>query len=379
MCTKTKTFIKGDSYFLFTHFPLNYASLNPNNEPIKIYEGVYLVSTPVEILTNPGRNRKKENIAIAEWVYPGFHLPGLGICHTSVKIEASIHPDEQRSLFWALVGSLFLIKPLFIHIAGSFTYGSDDTDLIHNPAKIDLRANLSLNLFRTQTQMQNELKYDTQDIELTKQIFPHLLEDLKPNKNNLRSSYNIQQFLQTFFFEKLNYRGSIYSKLFALIDSLAGNPSFSQAQHVSKRLGKFLSDISFDHNDKHTTEKRIIECLKYVWELHRYPVVHGHIKEGICPKGKAINSTNIILPDNEDLQDLWNLSEIARITLLKILLLDKKNKKEYSQIPIPPTGKSTKEAKDDNKKRDAMANNFFDQIYNNSDNLIFYSDLQAKP
>ncbi len=360
--TLDNIFHKGDSCFLFRSFPLDYKLHNLVENPIKIHENIYLVQTP-SILNN---TKTKETIATTEWICQGFHL-GIGYSHVSIKIDSL--EESREKLFWSTIVAFFLVKPLFIHISGQFNYGDPDNNFINNPGKYDLRSNLSFSLSQFNTQPQNWLSYNTQDIENVKRILPSLLDCCNDNIN-LRQFFNIQMFLQIFFFEKLHFASSLYQKLFPLLDSLAGNPSDF---NVSERLGKFLADISFNEGTNRTSETLVKDRLAHIWGLHRYPEVHGHIKENYL-KADIANSANIF-PDKNNSKDLMDLAEMARVSFLKILLLDESNRKKYDNIPIPPTGKSRSEAKNENKFRDMQAESFFNCEYNNSDILVFYSDL----
>lgn len=368
-------FSQGDMCFLFTQFPLDHHSIDIS-KPFEIHDGIYLVRTPpFDIPPDLSNKAKARNIALTEWINPGFHL-GLGMCHTSIKVNSVVPYKMRGKYFWTFITALLLVKPLFIHIAGTFIYGDAETDFINTPGKLDLRSNLFFDLSQYKIQPQSWLSYNAQDIKMAKNLFPIILHYWNPN-NNLRLSYIIQQFQQALIFEKLHYASSIYSKLFPLVDSLAGNPKGLHHEYVSKRLGKFSTGVLSNETNKGITEEEITKRLKYIWELHRYPELHGHIKESIYPNPDIPNSSPNLFPNDENIKDLRDLAEIARVCLLKIFLLNEHDRNEYCKILIPETGKSQKEAKKNNEDRTGQADAFFGKSYSNSNELIFYSNLTA--
>lgn len=88
---------QGDKCFIFAKFPLDQALFS--QLPITIYPGVHFISTPQRVFRNAGGKYvgKEENIALAEWVSPGFYLK-FGVCNVCVKIDASIPTDRMDNV-----------------------------------------------------------------------------------------------------------------------------------------------------------------------------------------------------------------------------------------------------------------------------------------
>ena len=376
MTTNNNAFNEGDSCYLFTAFPWHISLFN--QFPLKIMEGVYLTQVPSHALAMP-RNRTTtssiyENIALAEWVASGFNLK-LGPSKVCIHIKNFIPSEIRDKMFWSIIGSLFLVKPLFIHVSGSFIYGNEN-EWLKNPGKYDLRSNFHFDTSSLNKSSNNYSEYNHQDIEKLKFVLPYFLNYYISNKNS-RYFYNVQIFLQAIIFEKLSYKSSIYSKLFPLLDSLAGNPHFAHGDKVSERLSSFLADIPF-YNNCSASKKIINDRLLYIWSLHRTPELHGHLKEIMPPGPNFISSNQLeVFPHDNDYKDLLDLADISRIAFLKTLLLEKDSLEEYFRIPIPLTGKSPKEAKKENDERDSKAKTFFAKTHKNSEMLCFYSDLSS--
>lgn len=376
MTTNHNMFNEGDSCYLFTEFPWHTSLYDLF--PLKIMEGVYLTQVPSHVLSMP-RNLTTssiyKNIALTEWVASGFNLQ-LGPSKVCIHIANFIPPETRDKIFWSIIGSLFLVKPLFIHVSGSFIYGNE-IEWMKNPGKHDLRSNFYFDTPAFSNLSENWNKYNFQDIESLKFILPHFLSYYLSNKNP-RYFYNIQIYLQAIIFEKLSYKSSIYSKLFPLADSLAGNHSEANANKISIRLSNFLTDIPLYNN--HVVSKEIIkQRLFHIWSLHRVPELHGHLKESMTPKAEFISLNKFeIFPDDADYKDLSDLVDIVRVTFLKTLLLKEENLREYLMIPIPSTGKSRSEAKQENKERDSKADEFFLKSQENHKILCFYTDLTSK-
>ena len=76
-------------------------------------------------------------------------------------------------------------------------------------------------------------------------------------------------------------------------------------------------------------------------------------------------------------KDLFDLFEISRLLLLKMLLLEGSDTRLYSEIPIPSMGLALNDpkAKVLNAERDSIAKSFFDKVYSNDKRICSYSDL----
>lgn len=370
------SFKKGDKCFIFAKFPIDPTLFS--KFPITIYPGVHFIDTPQHAFRNAGGRyvSKEENIALAEWVCPGFFLK-FGMCDVCVKVDSTINEDRMSRMFWAAIASLLILKPLHISVSGAFIYGDKENGYLGRmPEKLDYRTNISLSWLKENINSMNLLNYNLSDFETSKKIFPIILNILDSEKSNPRVFFNLRSFLLGVIWEKFIYQGSLYSKLFPLIDSFAGNPAGVHAEKVSLRIGKFLSNCPTYNTSHILTEEAIINRLKYIWELHRYPELHGHIKEPL-PARPTEESLNADFSSEEGVNDLYDLFEMSRLALLKMILMDSEDYQAYSKIPIPLTGVALKEAKSSNNDRDSRAKSFFSKIYKNSEVLIAYSMLKT--
>lgn len=357
-------FNKGDKCFLFSHFPLDYSLFD--KLPLKICRGVSIVGTPHHALCKAaGKNAdENENLALASYVYPEYALK-CGSVHACIKIDKDIPDDQKDRLFWLMVGALAIVKPIFIDISGAFVYGDQD-GFICKPERLNYRSNLSLDAIKQQCNLDhNFFRYNLHDFELVKIIFPKLLNIFRLRESSPRPFFNLMMFFQLALWEKLNYESTLFSKLFPLVDSFAGNPSYRQNEKVSSRLANFLSDVPYQLDQKQLSNEKIKNRLKYIWEIHRYPELHGHLK---LPSSQSMS--NQVQSNFNFTKDLFDLFEISRLCIYKMLLLSESDFESYSKISIPLLGVSVGDAKESNKKRDEEADLFFDKTYNNAPELI---------
>ena len=79
-----------------------------------------------------------------------------------------------------------------------------------------------------------------------------------------------------------------------------------------------------------------------IWDLHRAPDLHGYLKE---PDLSVTNTVTRNPIDRSELKDLFDLMELARLFLIKMLSLEEKVFHGYCQIPIPRSGYISKDEK----------------------------------
>jgi len=371
--THDSHFNKGDKCFLFSYFPLN-SSLY-EKLPLNIFKGVSIVKTPSYALNYAeGKfSDQCENVALAAYVYPEYVLK-CGVVHACIKIDKDT--QEKDVLFWLISGAFSIIKPIFLNTSGAFIYGDQD-GFICKPEKLVYKSNLSLDAIKQQCNFNNNLLcYDENDLKLLKILLLKIHYVFRSRQAKPRPFYNLLTFFQLTFWEKLNYESSLFSKMFPFLDSFSGNPSKQQSKNVSSRIANFLQNIPYLADKKQFTKEIINDHLKYIWEYHRYPELHGHLK---LPKSQQPNDQlNLLNSDFKFTKDLLDLFEISRLCIYKMLLLSKKDFEFYSKIPIPPLGLSMQEANNDNKQRDSEAELFFEKTYDNPPELISFLDLTTK-
>ncbi|MEG0036862.1 MAG: hypothetical protein RR796_03665 [Victivallaceae bacterium] len=140
-------FCEGDTYFLFLCLKMD--CLLFDRLPIKLAPGISLVLTPLHALEQAAGygSPERENIALADVVYPGFGLGG-GLVNACIKIDSLVPANLRSRYFWFMVSALYLTKPLYINISGSFSYGNKKIGFLgKTPSRILKRSNISLDGF----------------------------------------------------------------------------------------------------------------------------------------------------------------------------------------------------------------------------------------
>jgi hypothetical protein len=122
----------GDTLLLFYSFPFDFGT----DLPIGIGPAVLLDSTPQQILD------EADPAALADFVLPGYNLPGTGLVQCCLRKPLSITAPQgmtaSTAIFWA-VAALRLVAPLGIEIAGQFEM-SNSSPKISSPTLYNLRS-----------------------------------------------------------------------------------------------------------------------------------------------------------------------------------------------------------------------------------------------
>ena len=115
----------GDLFLLFQRLPYDYKI----DLPIPLGPRIYLDYTPQDILASADPQ------ALADYVLPGYNLPGMGITNCCIRASGSDsdtdRPKPKDLLFLAILG-LRLQAPISIEVAGKFEIGPED-EPIKNP------------------------------------------------------------------------------------------------------------------------------------------------------------------------------------------------------------------------------------------------------
>jgi len=103
----------GDLYLLFHELPFDF----DEDLPLNLGRGVCLDSTPQCLLD-------RAEPALADYLVPGYHLPGMGLNNCCVRCYAKKAPNLNPSdLFFVSLSALRLRAPIRIRIAGQFKLG----------------------------------------------------------------------------------------------------------------------------------------------------------------------------------------------------------------------------------------------------------------
>ncbi|MEI8364964.1 MAG: hypothetical protein WCF65_00970 [Parachlamydiaceae bacterium] len=355
----------GDHYFLFTHLPI--AGELYSHLPIPLSSGIYLASTPYHAVAQgaPVGSLPERHVGLGAWVYLGHGL-GMGQCHACLKVDPSHSVEMARRYCWAMVGALHLAKPIRVVISGSFTYGTLEDGLLGRETNhINHRTNVCLDSFFSHDVNGEPLRqYAKEDLVLAGKLFPLILNCLEQRQHMPRLYSVLQLFFEAVIWERLHYASSSFSKLFPMLDAFVGNPSRHHANRVATRLSKFLANTPSAITGKSFTAQEIEARLKAIWDDHRPPGLHGYIKDLSFP-GSSISPK--ITPE---IKDLFDLLEIARIAVIKMLLLEPSVVQAYNQISIPH------KAYEDAEKRNAESTEFFRHSYISPKEMVLYTDLR---
>jgi hypothetical protein len=121
----------GDILLLFYSFPFDFET----DLLLSVGPSVFLDSTPQEILD------EADPSALADFVLPGYNLPGTGLVHCCLRKPVSVTLPEGttalNAIFWS-VTALRLVAPLGIEIAGNFEVSNNQE--ISSPSLYNLRS-----------------------------------------------------------------------------------------------------------------------------------------------------------------------------------------------------------------------------------------------
>jgi hypothetical protein len=360
-----------DRCFLFLNFKIDSSLFH--QLPIELAPGIYLASTPQHALAqSAGKgSSERENIALAEWVYAGYGL-GMGIVNACIKIDATVPSNLRDRYFWLMASALYLTKPLYINIAGGFSYGNEEDGFLgRTPSRILHKSNMSLNTFFSGV---NLLQYNEEDFKQAGVYFDRFVQIFNSRKTTPRPYFVLKAFFEATLWEHSIYASTSFSKLFPLIDSFTGNPTHKHEQKASNRLSLFLKELPSMFLKQTLSEEEIRSRIASIWQLHRGPDLHGYLKE---PDVITSQDSTKIPVDSAELKDLFDLMEFSRLAIIKMLLLDDDSFKEYCQIPIPKRKYTSKDEKSaDESARDEAAKQFFeDKSYPNPKELLAYTDF----
>ncbi|MEG0036861.1 MAG: hypothetical protein RR796_03670 [Victivallaceae bacterium] len=204
--------------------------------------------------------------------------------------------------------------------------------------------------------------------------FARFVEIFASRKTAARPCYVLQAFFEATLWEKLTYASTCFSKLFPLIDAFTGNPTHKHELKASTRLSLFLKDLPSKFLKNSLSEEEIKSRIASIWQRHRGPSLHGFLKE---PDAITSDGSNITSVNNEESKDLFDLMELSRLAIIKMLLLDESSFKEYCDIPIPKQKYSSKEERTaDESNRDELGKKFFEEnFYVHPKELIAYTNF----
>jgi hypothetical protein len=363
--------VLGDYYLLFTHLPI--AGELYSELPITLAPGVLLASTPyhaVERGASAG-SKLELHVGLGAWVYPG-HGIGMRVCHACIMVDASVSAEKALHYAWVMAAALYLTKPLYINIGGFFQYGTPYDGLLgHRPHRIDQGLNVCLDTFFTHANDQSLLQFDEHDLKRAGRYFPLILKILDEESRFQRPYTNLRSFFKAVLWERLRFADSIFSELFSTIDSFTGNPTHKHRNKISANLSLFLDGIPSLITGSATTAQTYVTRLQAIWDRHRSSCKHGYKKNIPSP---VVQPQSIPKPsDSVEMKDLFDLMEIARVSIIKMLLLEEAAFRDYCLIPVP-TYEDDKDITEATRNTDA--GDFFAKNYPiPKEDVFLYTDL----
>lgn len=360
-------------YLLFTRLPI--AGELYTELPIPLAPGVFLASTPYHAVEQgaPVGSKLELHVGLGAWVYPG-HGIGMGVCHACIMVDSSVSAEKALHYAWVMAAALYLAKPLHINIGGFFQYGTPDDGLLgRTPHRIDHGSNLCLDTFFNHVNDQSLLQFDEHDLKRAARYFPLILRILDDESRFQRPYTNLRSFFKAVLWERLRFADSIFSELFSTIDSFTGNPTHKHRNKISANLGLFLDGMPSLITGSATTAQTYVTRLQTMWDRHRGSCKHGYRKSIPSP---VVQLQSVLKPFKKDLvemKDLFDLMEIARVSIIKMLLLEEVTFQDYCLIPVPTyeDDKDITEA-----TRNANAGAFFAKNHPTpKEDVFLYTDL----
>jgi len=271
----------GDLFLLFQRLPYDFEL----DLPTPLGPGIYLDYTPQDILASV------EPPALADYVLPGYSLPGMPITNCCIRTDSSYcdkdSPKPKDLLFLAILG-LRLQAPISIEVAGKFELGSED-DPIKEPESFGMLSSWH---------PYHEKEYTTEDIKRAEKIVNKIIQLGKLNEKRLVSAIILFSHSSCGFSKSLQLA---YLGLFSALEALF-LPKGNKAKSLAKRIASYLS--SFDGDG--TLES----WLKSQYIHERSQLAHGI--QDINPWIKLRKSKH---------ESYGKLHEIVRLCLLGFLSL----------------------------------------------------------
>ena len=279
MCNSSRDI--GDLFLLFQRLPYDFKI----DLPIPLGPGIYLDDTPQDILASV------DPPALADYVLPGYNLPGMGITNCCIRASGSycdtISPKPKDLLFLAILG-LRLQAPISIEVAGKFELGPED-DPIKKPESFGMLSSWH---------PYHGKEYTTEDIKNAEKIVNIIIQLEKLNEKRLVSAIILFSHSSCGFSKSLQLA---YLGLFSAIEALF-MPKGNKAKSLAKRVSSYLS--SFDGDG--TLES---------WLQSQYIHERSQIAHGI----QNVNPWIKIRKSKHD--NYGRLHEVVRLCLLGFLSL----------------------------------------------------------
>lgn len=271
----------GDRYLLFHAFPYDFTV----DLPVDLSPKIALEKTPQEFLEHVEKS-------LADYVLPGYHLPGSGFVHCCLKYNSKDKKSEEESSFhfFTTVSALRLQSPCALSVAGKFKVADSGDDMDE------------IELFEMDSVWSSAkpTSYSIADIKSASNLLEIITQEPVLGYKRLTTAF-IYFAQVTCGFSK-SYQLS-YLGLFACLESLFVPEGPNKGTKLGRRTSAFLSQIQFSFN--------VQSWLEDEYRNYRNKYAHGVLE--ISPKIKSRKSRQ---------NSFGRLHEIVRLCLLGFLSLD---------------------------------------------------------
>jgi hypothetical protein len=298
----TQTITPGDIFLLFYSFPFDFGT----DLPLSLGPSVFLNSTPQQILdeANPS--------ALADFVLPGYNLPGTGLVQCCLRKPVSattpLGITSSTAIFWS-IAALRLVAPLGIEIAGQFEV-STNSDKILSPTLYNLRSSW-------QPPCDRYPSYTGSLVATANRVVYRLLEIRDQKRLFTAFTFFTQVTIGMVSSQQMAVMG-----LFAALESLFV-PKGNHARMLAIRAAKFLASFQFPED--------ILEWLEHEYIQGRSKLIHG--VPDMQPSGKQpkqVSQQNERTGNTTRPVAFGRLHELVRLSILGFLSLPSQTIIEHS-------------------------------------------------
>jgi hypothetical protein len=249
----------GDFYLLFHQLPFEF----DQDLPLNLGPDVCLDSTPQSVLD-------KVDPALADYLLPGYNLPGMGLNNCCLRCYARKAPDLNSSdLFFVSLSALRLRAPIGIRIAGQFKLSPKDGPV----------AEPSLYEMCSSWQPDQGKRFSSSDIIASAAIARRIIQIS-------RSGYKRMVTAIVFFSQvTLGFSRSFqlsYLGLFAALEALFVPEGSGKGNILGRRVSRFLKKFSFPEN--------LEDWIRKEYSLGRNKLAHGVHDASLETKMRASRS-----------------------------------------------------------------------------------------
>ena len=249
------------------------------------------MTSKITLENTPQKFLEQVEPALADFVLPGYHLPGTGLVHCCLKYSDvdSSSEDESSFLFFTTLTALRLQSPCSLSIAGQFKVSEEGDDME------------DIELFEMDSSWSSAtpLHYSIGDIKRASDLLEIITQE--PVLGYKRLTTACIYFAQVTCGFSKSYQLS-YLGLFACLESLFVPDGPNKGTTLGRRVSSFLKQQPFSFNLQTWIEKEYRAC--------RNKYAHGILD--ISPKTKSRKPRE---------EAFGRLHEIVRLSLLGFLSL----------------------------------------------------------